>query len=245
MWPFKNASNEDVEEAKEAADSPGTVGLPPPTYLRVLRQPLYDTEWAIRGTPATTLFSRPIGQLNQLMAAKTDVDTNMVQAACLPVPMQFDWFSWRTEFATDVAFECLLNFRFASRLQVRFGQRVWFSVPLSYVPFTHHLAIWEMNAIAPIVLSADDKRFKEAWRRAEVVDADKIPDVGDLLKDTVGIYRTEHARRIGGGGDNHPMRIRSQEVFMADIFTDWSSALVLPDQVGVRLYLEGNVYQGL
>jgi hypothetical protein len=231
------------ENKAEPAEMPGVISRPSVVYVRALRNPIYDTEYARPRCNPMSFMLRPMGQPNVMGNVKTDVDTNMMQCGCLCTPMFFDWYRWRTEFSPDVPFEQLLAFRFASRLNFRFGSRIWFSVPLSYVPFTAYRGIEELKQIAPVLIDPDTLlKFKEAWDKAQVVKEGEEPAGADLLKDCCGVYQTEEARKVMML-DDRPYRIRSQELFCAEVYTNWDAPLNLPQQsFAVRLYLEGFLF---
>jgi len=233
MWPFKQ------EETIAIGDKMSEI-----TVLRVLTNPLYDTEWVVpKGPESLELMVRPIGQANTLGNTKTEVDTNMVCVSCLPTPMKFDWYRLRTEFSPDVSFEEILAYRFASRLGFRFGERQWFSYPLSFVPFTAYRGIEEIRQIAPVLCSTNSvERFQEAWDKADIVEAGKEPAAAKLLKDPRGIYRTEEARMVTLSGERD-LRIRSNENFTFTVTTNWDAPLALPKKnFAIRLYMEGLLY---
>jgi len=250
MFPFGRSKeaekqHEEKAEAKVPDGLTPTVGAAAPSYSRALRQPLFDTEWVLpesyRG-PAR-LFCRPMGQCNDLNRAKTEVDTNLTMGGQLPVPTMFDFFRWRTEFSPDVPFEQVLGFRFASRLAFRFGPKIWWSVPLSFVPSMAYRSIEELKQIAPVLVCENTlERFAEAWAKAEIVRPGKEPKAAELLRDPRGIYRTEESAmvtKITG----RPYRIKPNDTFSAEVSTDWDHPGKMPkDNFAVRLYLEGLLY---
>jgi hypothetical protein len=205
---------------------------------------LYDTEVFGPGISGpNTLFAHPIGGPNSAGRVKTEADTNMTMSSTLPFLLYFDWHAWRTEFATDVPFEQVLAFRFYSRIRFFFTSPLktdWFSVPLSYLPLSAYREIEALKEIAPVLVSYDSlERFKEAWDRARTVATYGSPDPKALFEDRTGIYKHERARIISFGPCFRPARIRSGEIFGAEVATDWS-APGLPDKpLAVRLYLEG------
>lgn len=259
MWPFGTkktntepassvAGGKDKEgEKPDVASKPNPAALfsrpAPPEHARALRNPIYDTEWVLPGGNPLRLFQGPMGQMNARGLVKTDLDTNLWLSGQLVSPVMFDWYQWRTEFSPNVPFEAVLNFRFASRLFFRFGERVWFSVPLSYVPFTAYRSAKEIKQIAPVLFTPDTLiRFAEAWDKAQIVKPGEEPKGADLLKDPCGIYKTEESRLVLKQ-DNRPVRIKAGELFAAEIWTDWTAPFLFPgNDCAVRLYLEGFIY---
>lgn len=220
----------------------------PNCYLRMLREPLYDTEWCIKnsGFNPVYLFMRPMGQPNMRGDAKTEIDTNMLIAGQLPIPMQFDWHSWRTEFSPNVSIDLIRNFRFCSRLEFLFGDKVWFSVPLSFIPFAATVGVEELRSAMSVLVVEDKERFEAAWAKAKVV----TPEAIDKLRAEANeqcrheIYRTELARNICNM-NGRPWRIRSAESFSCRLTTNWGATFVLPGRIAVRLYLEGYLYRAV
>jgi hypothetical protein len=212
----------------------------------VLKNPIFDTEYAGPGRELTSLFLRPMGQANAVGRAKTWGDTNLTQSSLLGSPCEFDWFQWRMEFDPSVPLQNVLAFRFFSRLSFRFCDRAWFSTPLSYVPFTSYRSAEEIKQVVSVLVCENTKiLFSEAWDKATIFKpGERLPEVGEfgeVVKDRVNIYRTEDARRIDYA--NRPIRIKSLENFAAEVHTDWGASAMLPkEDFAVRLYLEGLLY---
>jgi len=219
----------------------------PRAVLRPLKNPLFDTESASPDDERLTMFEKPIGHKYTDGTIKTPRDTNMTQASCLPPPIRFDFYRWRTEFDPAVKIEDVLSFRFNSRISFRFGPGgSWFSSPLSYVPFTAYLGIEELKRIAPVLIDPSaGLEFRNAWLNAqETCKVEGETPWGSRWEvgDKNGIYYTEEARDLTI--ERRPVRIRSNETFFAAIDTDWDK-VTTKYIVGIRLFLEGIVYTDL
>lgn len=220
----------------------------PAVYLRELRQPLYDTEWCVRGSGHNPvhLFMRPMAQPNMRGDTKTDIDTNMVMCGQLPTPIQFDWWTWRTEFSPNVSIDLIRNFRFCSRLDFQFGERIWFSVPLSYIPFSAFAGIEELRQAVSVLVVEDKNKFEAAWEKARIVKPKDIENLTDEFRkqNRHEIYRTELARNVCSQR-GRPWRIKPAESFVCRLLTNWDAPFALPDEIAVRLYLEGYLYRAV
>jgi hypothetical protein len=241
-WPFsKKPEPEDEPKERIMFTQPR-----PSVFLRELRQPLFDTEWCSKPISPVCLFQRPMGQYNMRGEEKTAADTNMLIGNQLPEPMQFDFWQWRTEFSPDVPLDLIRNFRFCSRLDFQFGERVWFSVPLSFVPFQATVGVEELRQAMSVLVVDDKNKFEAAWEKARIVKSEDIAKLADqvLKQDKHEIYRTELAQRVSNSS-GRPWRIRAQETFVARLYTDWDAKLKLPEMIAARVYLEGYLYRAI
>ena len=112
-------------------------GMPRPTYLRPLQQPLYDTEvQPVAGRTELTFFQRALSQTMAFAATvKSAAETNLNQPGSLAQPQQFLIAGFTCEIESGVAkadFDLLyttsvFTFTFS-------GNRTYLQIPLSQMP---------------------------------------------------------------------------------------------------------------
>jgi hypothetical protein len=112
-------------------------GMPRPTYLRPLQQPLYDTEtMPVAGRTELTFFQRALSQTMAFAATvKSAAETNLNQSGALAQPQQFliAGFTIEVESAVSKAdFDLLyttsvFTFTFS-------GNRTYLQIPTSQMP---------------------------------------------------------------------------------------------------------------
>ena len=111
-------------------------GPSPRAVLRPLKQPLYDTIRfdALCFNGKWDLFSRPIGQSGYSGWSQTEVETNMTQAAQLGPPEEFDLWGFRAEMESHMSLRDRRRFLEHCVWRFWFGDRVWYSGPLTMIP---------------------------------------------------------------------------------------------------------------
>ncbi len=112
-------------------------GMPRPTYLRPLQQPLYDTEtMPVAGRTELTFFQRALSQTMAFAATvKSAAETNLNQPGSLAQPQQFLIAGFTCEVESGVSkadFDLLyttsvFTFTFS-------GNRTYLQIPLSQMP---------------------------------------------------------------------------------------------------------------
>jgi hypothetical protein len=112
-------------------------GMPRPTYLRPLQQPLYDTEvMPVAGRVELTFFQRALSQTMAFAAVvKSRAETNLQQTGALAQPQQYLIAGFTCEVESGVTkadFDLLyttsvFTFTFS-------GNRTYLEIPLSQMP---------------------------------------------------------------------------------------------------------------
>jgi len=189
---------------------------PPPSYLRPLKQPLYDTmQYPAAGVNALSFFQVPQGQALVAGVNKTAVHTNLTQAGQLGTPQQFDLFGFQCKLPVvtiNADWDALIAngvFTFS------FGQnRQWLTVPLAYVP-----AGISKDGYAATTVGATTI---ESHHNGQGL-------ISNYLNFTVG---------------NNPIRIHSNESF--NVTLTWPTVIPTPTvAVNITVYLLGILYSGL
>jgi len=194
----------------------------PPAALRVLRQPLYDTEHlpSAGGVASLIFFQRPLGQAmaNAPAAAKTYADTNMQQASLIGSPAEFDLFGFNVRLTNTVTLAQFQNIVDMGLFIFTFGQgRPWLRTQLQDMPSG-------CNIMGAIALDG-----------AAVATTVAAP-VSGIPGDPKGLY----AFAVGGA----PIRIRSNETFGVEI--QWPNGAPAPvTRVRITVTLRGLYYAGL
>jgi hypothetical protein len=110
--------------------------------VRVLPQPLYDTEFlkAATATSQVTFYAKPLGNpdASGVIGSKTLQATNLRQSGSLAKPYEFDLFSFNLKIvgsgATSATLADLARVTQEGYLEFQLGNRTYLDVPLKDMP---------------------------------------------------------------------------------------------------------------
>jgi hypothetical protein len=194
----------------------------PPAALRVLRQPLYDTEHlpSAGGVASLIFFQRPLGQAmaNVPAAAKTYADTNMQQASLIGSPAEFDLFGFNVRLSNAVSVASFQQIIDMGLFIFTFGQgRPWLRAQLQDIPSG-------CNIFGGIAYDGAGVATTVGW------------PISAIPADPKGLYPFA----VGGS----PIRIRSNETFGVEL--QWPNGAPAPvTRVRITVTLRGLYYAGL
>jgi hypothetical protein len=195
--------------------------VPPPQYLRPLRQPLYDTEiMPTTNTPAElAFFQRPQSQNTAYGSVnKSAAETNLTQAAQLPTPNQFSLFGFLIQLNAGVSLAnfvqiyetCVFEFSFT-------GSRTYLQIPLAQIP----------QGLGPTGFSA---LYGQVSPTERTVITNGVPHVRNVYQFNLGKYA---------------LMIRSNETFGTKLRWPNGAPTIATSNVRIQSYLVGIYYQAI
>lgn len=199
----------------------------PASHVRV-HQPYYDTEHFPAGTRINELrfFQRQLSSTTTYGSKlKTTLETNSCQPGQLPAPLFFDILGLCVSLSDDTDWDSLSRLGYLELLLS--GNRIFLSVPLSYVPVINRGHADKPNVFAKLAaMNPGDRRALLTGTQGRPFESvNWLPDEGEVFAVTSG-------EKI--------LRLQSQENFQVRLV--WPNAVKLVTPFDLTVYLDGYMY---